>query len=107
LSILKHCHVQVTGDGTIYVGHQDTTVKKYLPINAAAAAEAAGTAGVPFSPRASGPGVAGSVRQPDAQTDPSSGHVGPVNDLVACGSYICSAGGVQRCGLVQLLGVSA
>jgi hypothetical protein len=34
------------------------------------------------------------VRQPDAQTDPSSGHVGPVNDLVACGSYICSAGGL-------------
>lgn len=92
---------QVTGDGTIYVGHQDTTVKKYLPISAAAAAEAAGTAGVPFSPRATGAGAAaaaaGSVRQPDAQTVPSSGHVGPVNDLVACGSYICSAGGAAAC----------
>jgi hypothetical protein len=34
----------------------------------------------------------GAVRQPDAQTDPRVGHVGPVNDLVACGPYICSAG---------------
>jgi hypothetical protein len=36
--------------------------------------------------------VQGSVRPPDAQTDPKVGHVGPVNDLVQCGPYICSAG---------------
>lgn len=34
----------------------------------------------------------GAVRPPDAQTDPKVGHVGPVNDLVQCGPYVCSAG---------------
>lgn len=83
-------------NGTIYVGHQDTTVKKYLPINPAAAAEASASGGVPFSPRTTNPGglstVSGPVRQPDAQTNLALGHVGQVNALVACGPYICSAG---------------
>jgi hypothetical protein len=39
-----------------------------------------------------GAALQGAVRPPDAQTDPKVGHVGPVNDLVQCGPYICSAG---------------
>lgn len=87
----------MTDDGTIYVGHQDTTVKKYVPVNPAAAAEASAAGGVPFSPRVSTAGgnantAAGPVRPPDAETDLAFGHVGQVNALVACGPYICSAG---------------
>ncbi|KAF8073182.1 Cndp1 [Scenedesmus sp. PABB004] len=130
----------VTDDGSIYVGHQDTTVKKYLPLcpdgstcgpdgasprcsaggaplsplsrrSSAAGAGAAGGSGPlsPLSPRCSAAGVGvgpaaarsaraagglgGPIRSPDAQTDIAVSHVGPVNDLVACGAYICSAGG--------------
>jgi hypothetical protein len=149
---------QVTPDGTVYVGHQDMTVKKYLPLEAAAAGcsgggtrSSSGGAGgsvpdsIPASPRLTAAGaqqvcelrppapvcwlvfllclraapprlahvllvfagraVQGAVRPPDAQTSAWDGHVGPVNDLVACGPYICSAGAwMCVCGVVSCAG---
>ena len=44
------CCLQVTADGTVYVGHQDMTVKKYLPLDAANGSNGAADS-LPVSPR--------------------------------------------------------
>jgi hypothetical protein len=41
--------LQVTADGTVYVGHQDMTVKKFLPMDAANGKWVADS--LPVSPR--------------------------------------------------------
>jgi hypothetical protein len=58
----------------------------------AAAATASGRSTVVASPV---------ERVPDAVTDTAHGHVGPVNSLVVCGPYICSAGGSRGAGSTE------
>jgi hypothetical protein len=45
--------LQVTSDGTVYVGHQDMTVKKYLPMETANGCNGVADS-LPVSPRLAG-----------------------------------------------------
>lgn len=56
--------LQVTADGTVYVGHQDMTVKKYLPLDAANGANRVADS-LPVSPRL----MAGNTAMQQVRTD--------------------------------------